>query len=386
MIVLSGNIGPASGGVERTLGAFARELGRRGRDVACLEVHPGTCAAGIRPLPARVAWARGPAVVLNPLRLRRALTAALRSVGSEVEQVWTRNATVAAVASRVLPGCPVVFIPPGTAREILPYDRFWRGSGPLGLVRKVVWGLYFEPLERRAERRALDGAHAVVVFSENMAGLLEASYGAGVRERLHVVPPGVDAGRFRPLAGGETVPDLPVPEPRVAYLGRLESRKGPDLLLGALRRLPGVSLVFMGDGAMRSDLERRSLEWGLERRVAFLGHVAEPEHCLRGCRVLALPSRVEPFGHVMLEALASGLPVVGFARAAGASTAVEDVVRPRESGILVAEMTPAALADGIEAGLALAAEPGTGARCREYVLRRHDWGVFVDRVLEIAGR
>ncbi len=384
MIVLAGNLAPSAGGVERTLGALAAELRAGEREVGQLVVGEAPTLEGVTPLRARVAWARGAGVLGNPRRLHTALRAALEAEAPAIEQLWARNPEAAWAGAGL--GFPVLYVPPGLVAEVLVWDRVWRGRSLKGRLKDAVWRLWFEPLARRTEARAVRDSAAVVVFSRNMRDLLAETY-PDAADRIHVVAPGVDARRFSPgppSPGAARAVRGWEGRPVVVHVGRLERRKGAHLLVDAVARLEGLHLLLVGDGVERPALEARVAALGLGERVRFTGHVPDPEGYLRAGSVSATPSLFEPFGHVLLEALASGLPVVAFARSAGARVASDDVIRPGQTGVLVGETTPEALAAGLEEGLALARRTGTPQRCREDVLTRFRWPAFVARVLELG--
>ena len=106
-------------------------------------------------------------------------------------------------------------------------------------------------------------------------------------------------------------------DPMVLFVGRLTIQKGPDLLLeaipGVLHHRPDAKFVFIGDGYMRNDLERRANELGVRNAVRFLGNMSangELTNLYKSSDVVCVPSRNEPFGIVVLEAWAAGKPVV----------------------------------------------------------------------------
>jgi len=102
----------------------------------------------------------------------------------------------------------------------------------------------------------------------------------------------------------------PSDAPLVLGLGRLHRNKGFDLLLRALAAVPGVQLWLAGDGPEAAALERLAAELELGGRVRFLGWQADPLPLLRAVDLLVVPSRVEPFGNVVLEAWMAGCPVL----------------------------------------------------------------------------
>src|SRR5262249_6683038 len=102
----------------------------------------------------------------------------------------------------------------------------------------------------------------------------------------------------------------------ILAFGRLIYKKGFDLLLTAFAqiapRYQEVDLILAGEGEERDALRAQAQQSGLEGRVHFFGR-ATPEEVVRllnGCLFVAVPSRIEPFGIVALEALAAGKRVL----------------------------------------------------------------------------
>jgi len=190
-----------------------------------------------------------------------------------------------------------------------------------------------------------------------------------------VVPNGVETA-------GDGGPPSPVPLPFdrfVLGVGRIVAKKGFDLLVEAFARLaprrPGLGLVLAGDGPGRAGLAVQAARLGVADRVHLAGTLGRDEiaWAMRAADVFVLPSRVEPFGIVVLEALRAGRPVVASARG-GAG----EIVRHEREGLLAdpldGERFAAAIARLLDdRGLARRlAEAG-----RERV-RRFDWSAVAD--------
>jgi glycosyltransferase involved in cell wall biosynthesis len=149
---------------------------------------------------------------------------------------------------------------------------------------------------------------------------------------------GVDLDRFRP--------DMAPREPGlVLHVGRLVEKKGTKVLIEAMARIAGAKLAIIGDGPLRAALERQARELG--DRVRFLGALRSDEvaNWMQRALVLAAPSvtaadgDAEGLPNVVVEAAASGLPVVG-TRHSGIPEAVDDGA----TGFLVPEGGAEALA------------------------------------------
>jgi glycosyltransferase involved in cell wall biosynthesis len=148
----------------------------------------------------------------------------------------------------------------------------------------------------------------IISVSEFTKGTLVAG---GVPEQLvEVVPNGIDPSQFDPGAPKDE-------RPTIACVSRLISTKRVDLLIRALpqvsKQVPDVQLRIVGVGAEDQPLRALAQSLGVAERVNFLGRVAdhrEVRKMIEGARVFALPSDSEGFGIVVLEAMASGVPVV----------------------------------------------------------------------------
>ena len=105
-------------------------------------------------------------------------------------------------------------------------------------------------------------------------------------------------------------------DPVVLFCGRLEWQKGPDLLIetlpGVLAAHPRTKFLFLGDGSLRTHVERRAHEMGCGDAIRMAGRQKDEEvvRLFRIADLVAVPSRNEPFGLVVLEAWSAGKPVV----------------------------------------------------------------------------
>ncbi len=139
-----------------------------------------------------------------------------------------------------------------------------------------------------------------------------------VRDALHTAHPSLtifDMPNFAPLEARAVKP-APTDVPVIGALGRLHVNKGFDILLEAAAELVRggreVRLRIAGDGPEKAALEAQTAAMGLNDRVEFCGWVDSPADYLSGLDLFVLSSRVEPFGLVVTEAMAAGVPVVSF--------------------------------------------------------------------------
>ncbi len=163
----------------------------------------------------------------------------------------------------------------------------------------------------------------------------QAARATGMTGRTSVIPNPVVAS-----SGDGDPPWLP-PGRVVLGVGRLVAQKRWDRLIDALPTLPDdVQLVILGEGDVRSALERRACALGLAHRVHLPGHVSDPMPAMARAAVLALPSDYEGVPGVLREALSVGTPVV----ATDCSPAVREIIATPALGSVVALGDHAALA------------------------------------------
>ena len=129
-----------------------------------------------------------------------------------------------------------------------------------------------------------------------------------------IIPNGVDLARFRPQ--GKKLKRFDDEKINILFVGRLEQRKGLTFLLQALAdvRNERLRLIVVGDGPLRKDCERFAEKKGLD--VFFEGEVSDTDlpSYYRSADIFCSPAiHGESFGIVLLEAMASGLPIVAFA-------------------------------------------------------------------------
>jgi glycosyltransferase involved in cell wall biosynthesis len=169
-------------------------------------------------------------------------------------------------------------------------------------------------------RKVLAACRSAAGVIANSEFLRNELVGAGVsREKTHVIRHGVDANMFRSRNRDESrkavLKDREPDGPLLLFVGNLVREKGPDRALEAFRSLSDTcpaTLAFVGGGPMDAELQRHAVQWGLTHRVWFEGPET-PERVatwMNAADCLWVTSRSESLPNVILEALASGLPVV----------------------------------------------------------------------------
>ena len=177
-----------------------------------------------------------------------------------------------------------------------------------------LWIAHFHSLERdrrpwapdasveRIERDAAHAAQAVVTPSRLTARCVADRYGVA-RSKIVVVPNVLSNGSGRRERGAFA-------SRRVVFLGRLESQKGPDRFAEVAARVRerdgGVAFEVYGDGQLRDRLARDGSPLRMRGPLSW----SRRWSAFDGAAALLVPSRAEPFGMVVLEAMQCGVPVL----------------------------------------------------------------------------
>jgi glycosyltransferase involved in cell wall biosynthesis len=250
-------------------------------------------------------------------------------------------------------------------------------TGPGGDVDRLLT----KPLGAARLRRMAKLFAAFICLSSDVEDEL-AAHGVP-RERLRRIPNGVDTEHFHGSAGPDersalrAEHGLPDDGPLALYCGRFDPVKRLDLLIGALEST-SYRLALVGEGSEEQQLRQLVSDRNLDGRVTFLAKVDDPAPLYRAADVYVSASSTEGMSNSVLEAMASGLPIVA-AQASGMDELVGS-----DAGLLVDDPAPKAL------GAALAtlgddpsrrATLGAGAHRRAH--EDYSLAVTADRLLDL---
>jgi phosphatidylinositol alpha-1,6-mannosyltransferase len=230
-------------------------------------------------------------------------------------------------------------------------------------------------------RRVMSGSAGAIANSNNTLRLLKEQWHFP-GNKAYVIQPGMDASRFAIADKDMSLRHRLGWANRKVILtvGRLQRRKGHDMLIRALSAIravhPTVLYAIIGTGQDESYLRELANTEGVAEAVQFLGSVTDTEMTVtyQQCDLFALPNReiqgdIEGFGMVLLEAQACGKPVL-----AGNSGGTAETMNPGETGVVVDCTAPQPLADTI---IELLADPdrlqAMGSAARPWVESQFDW-------------
>jgi len=261
----------------------------------------------------------------------------------------------------------------------IPVVALVASTGPGGDIDRLL----HKPLGAARLRRIVASVAAFHTLAEEVEQEL-VQHGVA-RERLHRIPNGVDTERFRPARGDErdaVRARLEIPSDAVVsiYCGRFAPVKRLDVLLEAFRGTPG-HLVLIGNGSEEERLRERARQGELAGRVHIRPAVEDPAPWLRAADLYVSASSTEGMSNSVLEAMASGLPVVA-SPASGMSEIVSDA-----TGALAADPSAAELGRAIGAIAGDASlRARLGATARETIVTRYSLESTADMLVALYRR
>ncbi len=382
---------PPSGGARRAFSELVRRLARRHTVQLYRTIDPGEAAPA-----SQVSDVRIEDLVFSPRPQRRLglywndlLTYRdlqdydwwERGLASRIDAVGYDLALVSVLRSGQAPSALAYLQTPTAYYCHEPPRRFWEPwcrpeAAPLSRYERLrlLWRwptrAVIESAIRRRDQRNVARAGLVLTNSEYTRGRIQAVY----RRDATVCYLGVDPEYFRPLL------DPPSPK-RVISVGALEAHKGFDFVIRALgmiptERRPELTIVgASGHPRMPSSLQRLASRVQVRLRICQAISDDELRLAYQASALFVFGARQEPFGLVLLEAMACGLPVVAVAEGG-----VPEIVRSGETGLLVPR-DEAAFAAAIDSVLR---DPKLrrrfGANARQDVDERWSWEDAANRL------
>lgn len=275
--------------------------------------------------------------------------------------------------------------------------QWWASRLGIPTVVTLIGMDVYDPLYRPAGvlrilmRRGIRRANAVTCISTFVRDVVAREYPPASDGLFMVIPYGVDIKRFHPYVSGYEVRErygVKPDEKLVLTVQRLYARKGVQHFIRAAeavrRRCPYTKFLIVGDGPERASLETLARDLGLVDRVIFTGEINNTTLPLvyAASDLFAFHTFHEGLGVVLLEAIASGCPVV--TTEAGGTV---DIIRHGENGLLVPPGDHERLAEAIvRVLLDEALRRSLGSRGRARAEAEFDWDHVAERYRDVFSR
>ena len=259
------------------------------------------------------------------------------------------------------------------------HSSWWRSPVHISRSRKDFYGLYqwlFTAANSYWEKQAFSQAKSIIAVSEKVAKEL-VSIGVPL-QKIRVIVNGVDLQEFTPGVTSRSLLGLPENVNLALFAGDIRiSRKNLDTVLHALVKVPELHLAVVG-GTQDSPYPAMAKALNISERVHFLGYRHDMPQIQRASDLFVFPSRYEPFGLVVIEAMASGLPVI-----TATTTGAADLLNP-DSGIVLEDCDDVeALAHALQlldSDRSLRQQMGKVART---IAEQHSWSTMAQTYLNI---
>lgn len=348
ILLLNRSYYPNIGGIENSIYYLSREYEKMGHEVLILTENKGD-------YPRREEYAdvityprysiSKLLLPISPLVYKSKITKWIRENQQRVKAdlIISRDPMLGLAYAEVFPKAKIVYIP---AVVIKYYNKGIRKAQSIkGYIKEILRYIQLK-IEEIQQKIILARAQRVIVFSKNVSKqLLDGRLCE--KGKITVCHPGV-ADKFTCQESVTLLDDSMI---SFVFVGRLVAEKNLGMLIDAFSQLQckNKRLVLVGNGDQRSNLENKVKELSLTNNVIFVGETNTPEKYYRGSHYFVIPSSYESFGQVVIEALSSGLPVIGFSSIQGKTlTAIDELITDGETGFICKEFNSDSLRANLE--------------------------------------
>ena len=301
-----------------------------------------------------------------------------------------RSASVGLGAAFALRNTKTLYVLPAihSKQDRIPVHGFTGNT----IVRQLKYLVHEHVFLRQTscfQRLLLKVASKSFVFSRNMRTQVS-NIAPGLVSKIEIIKPGVDSSTFSPgnkKARLRNLLKIPVDGYVFLIIGRIVKVKGIDIAIKALAKSNqlDILLVVVGDGPEVAELKDLAMGLGVEDRILFFPSTNNPKEYYQAADAFVMSSTYEPFGQTILEAMSSGLPVIGFKYDSDrVLTATDEIVEDNVNGFLC-DFGVAPLANALSKCIALSAEEYNqiAKKNREKMKSIFTWKKFCDELLKV---
>lgn len=335
---------------------------------------------------------RGIMTIIQPFVDTLVINRALKRIIQEenIDAVWARHPYFVCSAVKCGFKGKIIYIPPMAKRVFSKNEIRTNDNNSLrDIAVKIVTDIKSIMIEK-FEINALKKATKIIVFSNMVKRIFVDKYTID-EGSFKIIPPGVDIDKFKPKDKDfDLLRVLGIDERSRILLsvGRVTKGKNVGLLLRAFSMIKNrdVFLIVIGTSAQMPYFVNLAKELGIENRVKFAGFKKDVSPFYNLADFLVVPSTLEGFGHVYLEAMACGVPCIAFKTDyPKICVATEEIIVEGKNGFLVDKPDAENLSAKINHAISITKEKYQEMSdfSRENCLEKYNWGSFVAKTLSI---
>lgn len=388
--LLYDNLGRSTGGIEAYMYHAAEAVLRQGHTPVLLAPRPVNIPPDAAPEGVNVSWLKVAKKCkipgLDPIKKLSTFSTEIAITCKDVDAFWCRSYLMTLASERIARERPVVFIQATPA----PYftEMYARDFGKnMPLLARIRLS-YQIRLMKWMEGSSMAKATSLVYLSKHEKGETSDYYGVDYSSKTRVVPAGVNFDRFKPENRKRNRNNCL----KTVSVCRLAGAKNLQCLIHAVAILKSrgirVESTIVGTGPLKEELSNLIKDLKVEDRVFLAGRRENVEDYYRAADVFVLPSKYEPFGHVYLEALATGLPCIAIKkRPPDIMVAADEIIDHLETGYLIEDNSSELLADALAY---LHQNPNLvdlwGKNAYQVSRERYTWERVVKQLIDITTR
>lgn len=350
MKILIGNLFffPALGGIENYILNIGKEFVNQGHEVTVItskseeKLFENEIIDGINVIRFQIQPILKPATFFDTFNTIKSFENAVKAIVSKdnYDVFISRDIySLQAFQKNVNPS-KIVYIQATALQLYMQHSKVKRGRNLLFQIgwelHSFIWSSYLGQKEKSISKKI--GNLAVLSQAKKQE---IASFYSFENVEFSIIPPGVNFHKFYPLTPLEKTQlrlslKIPIDKKVFVYVGRFEREKNPIGILKAAEKIKGdhEHYLFVGhyDDNFKIEIENRKLE----NKITLVGGISEPSLYYQAADVFLLPSLTEGFGQVILEAMATSLPTIGFKNPKNQFVlANEEIIENDKTGLLV---------------------------------------------------
>ena len=386
--LLYDRLGRSLGGVEAYIYHVAEELQRQGNIPILISPKVEGDMIEVAPPGVEVIWLKKCSNSVLPgfdiFKKLRHYAKQLKQISKEIDAFWSRSYLLSAALGEITYERPVLYI---QANPVPYFTQMYAKDFTKNSSLKSRFRLYYQvKVVKMIELNAMNKSKGLIYLSKHEKEDTALYYNKDFSSKANIVHPGVDLKRFFPPKEMRNWENCL----KTVTVCRLAGAKNLACLIKAVSILKSRGIdtesSIVGDGPLYNELTDLISYLGVSDRINLVGRRVNVEDYYRDADIFVLPSKYEPFGHVYIEALASGLPCVAIKKNPPAIlVAADEIIDHLKTGYLIDDNSPELLANALSCiyvNRHLIVEWGINAR--KVAEEKYNWERSVKQLLEIT--